>query len=165
MRFHHMCLVVMNLEESLKLYCDVLGFTSFYEEDIPGDDWVFSRKTLEDIFKINGAKSRCAVLSSDEGAILELQQPSVPDVQRTPREMLGYGYTGISELALKVSNIGEWFEKIKSAGYETQTNYIWSAGGTIKSFLFYDPDGNMIQLVEDLVDDMVSVIVDHTSSQ
>jgi hypothetical protein len=77
--------------------------------------------------------------------------------------MLRYGYTGISELALKVSNIDDWLERIKAADYETQTDYVWTAGGTIKSFLFFDPDGNMIQLVEDLVKDMAAVIAEHLS--
>ena len=163
MQFHHMCLVVKDMDESLKLYRDVLGFKVFYQATIPGDDWVFSRQTLEDIFRIKGAASFCAVMRAEGGAMLELQQPSVPDVQRTPHEILRYGYTGISELALKVSNIDDWFERIRAAGYETQTDYVWTAGGTIKSFLFFDPDGNMIQLVEDLVEDMAAVIAEHLS--
>jgi len=90
------------------------------------------------------------ILSSKEGAMIELQQPMVPEVQKVGKEQLQYGYVGISELALRVPNVDEWFEKVKAAGYELQTSYVWNAGGIVRSFLFYDPDGNMVQMVEDL---------------
>jgi hypothetical protein len=71
-------------------------------------------------------------------------------VQKVPVENLRYGYVGFSELAFKVDNIDEWFERVKSSKYELQTDYTWKAGGVVKSFLFYDTDGNMIQMVEDI---------------
>ncbi|MFD9514431.1 hypothetical protein [Streptomyces mirabilis] len=37
----------------------------------------------------------------------------------------------------------------RGPGCETQTDYIWSPLPGIRSFLFYDPDGALIQAVED----------------
>ena len=89
------------------------------------------------------------ILTSKEGTMIELEEAIVPKIKKVPKEQLRYGYVGFSELAFCVTNIDEWFEKIKSAGYETQTSYVWKAAG-VKSFLFYDPDGNMVQMVEDI---------------
>ena len=82
--------------------------------------------------------------------MIELQQPSSPMVQKVPVENLHYGYVGFSELAFKVDNIAEWFEKVTASPYETQTDYVWEIEGILKSFIFYDNDGCMIQMIEDM---------------
>lgn len=136
------------MDESLKLYRDFLGFTCFTDTIIP-DGFNFDQKTLDDVFHVEGAKSRMAILVCQEtGTMLELEQAIVPEVQKVPREQLQYGYVGISELAFEITGIEDWLKKVKAAGYQTQTDYIWSAAKRVKSFLFYDPDGNMVQMVE-----------------
>ncbi|EFK09379.1 glyoxalase family protein [delta proteobacterium NaphS2] len=149
MKIHHVCVNVSDMEESLKLYKDVLGFDIFIDEIIPEGD-TFEQHVLDDIFHLKGAKSRMVILASEDGTMIELEQPIVPKVQKVPKEQLQYGYVGLSELAFCVDNIDEWFEKIKAAGYETQTDYVWSAG-PLRSFLFYDPDGTMVQLAENVI--------------
>lgn len=155
MNFNHVCLIVSDTEKSIKLFRDVLGFTVKVDKIIPdgiGPDKYFGQQTLDDIFHSKDSKSRMVILVSDEGAMIELEEPLVPKVKKVPREYLEYGYVGISEVAFNVTNIDEWLEKIKAAGYETQTNYVWEImGGAAKSFLFYDDDGHMIQLFENIV--------------
>ena len=53
------------------------------------------------------------------------------------------------ELALTVSNIDAFVEGIRRRGFETQTDYIWSSSTRGRSFIFYDPEGNMIQMWEE----------------
>jgi len=152
MKIHHVCVVVSDMEESLKLYKDVLGFNVMLDRIIPDGSehgCFFEQQTLDDIFQIKGAKSRMVLIRSEEGSIIELEQPIVPKIQKVAKEYLRYGFVGISEIAFGVTNIDEWFEKIKTAGYETQTNYIWEYGGIGRSFLFFDPDGNMLQMNEE----------------
>ncbi|MFI8747600.1 VOC family protein [Pseudomonas sp. NPDC077186] len=151
MDFHHMCLVVSDMELALRLYRDTLGFSVYIDTLIPDEEGAFfAQGTLDDIFHVRGARSRMVMLVSTTGAKLELQQPENPQVQRTPREYLGYGHTGITELALRVSDIDQWFQTIRAAGYQTQTEYVWAVGGgRLKSFLFHDHDGNLVQLVEE----------------
>jgi len=151
MDFHHMCLVVSDMERALRLYRDTLGFSVYIDTVIPDkDEALFAQTTLDDIFHVSGARSRMVMLASATGAKLELQQPENPRVQRTPRAYLGYGHTGITELALRVSGIDEWFQTIRAAGYETQTEYVWAVGGgRLRSFLFHDDDGNLVQMVEE----------------
>lgn len=153
MQFHHVCLVVSDIKKALNLYCDVLGFSPYIDTVIPDGDGpqaLFSQSTLDDIFHVRGARSHMVMLVSPEGAKIELQQPSVPKVESVEKEQLRYGYVGISELAFRVQGIDAWFEKIRASGFETQTNYVWAvASGRLRSFLFYDFDGNMIQLCEE----------------
>ncbi len=153
MNFHHACLIVTDADKEIALFRDVLGFKVVVDTIIPGkDETFFNQRTLDDIFHVKGSSSRMVMLLHDDGAFVELQQPSVPKIQATPRKYLQYGYTGISELAFLVTNIDELFKKVKAAGYETQTDYVWDVpdgqGGIAKSFLFYDPDGAMLQFYQ-----------------
>ena len=100
MDYHHTCLVVSDTEASLALYRDVMDFRIVVDTTIPEGDsgGYFDQRTLDDIFDVDGANSRLVLLASRTGALLELEEPRVPAVQKTPREQLRYGYTGISEM-------------------------------------------------------------------
>ncbi len=153
MQFHHMAVFVSDMAEAVRLWRDVLGFKVAVETTIPdgpepGPRTYMYPALLDDIFKVEGAKSKMVLLMSDEGALIELQECENPAIQRTPKENLRYGHTGFHELGLLVDDIDGWFEKVRAAGYETQTDYVWTCASIGRSFLFYDADGNMIQLWE-----------------
>lgn len=153
MKFHHMAIMVTNLEEAIKLWRDVMGFelsvqTTIPDGDVRGPDTFMYPALLDDIFKIKNAKSRMALLSSSEGALIELQECLTPAIQKTPEENLRYAHTGIHELGLLVEDIDSWYDKIKAAGYRMQTDYVWDCASIARSFLFFDQDGNMIQIWE-----------------
>jgi len=89
MRFHHMCIVTADMDGAIAFWRDVMGFELKIDRMIPdgpepGPSVLADRKLLEDIFKTNGARSRVAVVVSEEGAQIELQQPSRPEVAITP---------------------------------------------------------------------------------
>ncbi len=153
MRFHHMAIFVAEMEAALRLWRDVLGFRVIKDSIIPDGPapapavYLYPA-LLDDIFKVKNARSRMAILVSAEGAIIELQQCENPAIARTPPEHQRYGHTGVHELGLLVTDIDGWFARIREAGYATQTEYVWPCGDFGRSFLFYDPDGNMIQLWE-----------------
>ncbi|MSR15547.1 MAG: VOC family protein [Gammaproteobacteria bacterium] len=153
MRFHHMAIFVSDMTEAVRLWRDVLGFkiavdTTIPDGPEPGPKTFMYPALLDDIFKVKGARSKMILLMSDEGALIELQECEVPAIAKTPPENLRYGHTGIHELGLQVENIDGWFDKIKGAGYQMQTDYVWACASIGRSFLFYDADGNMIQLWE-----------------
>ena len=89
-----------------------------------------------------------ALLTSPDGAMIELQCPKAPRIEKTPPENLRYGHTGFHELGFQVDDVDGWFEKVRAAGYRTQTDYVWPWAVTGKSFLFYDQDGNLIQFCQ-----------------
>ncbi len=153
MRFHHMAIFVTDIQKAMGLWRDVLGFRVITDRMIPdgpapGPGVYMYPALLDDIFKVEDARSNMVLLMSDEGAIIELQQCENPPIQATPRAHLRYGHSGFHELGLLVTDIDDWFLKIRAAGYETQTEYVWPCAGIGRSFLFYDDDGNMIQLWE-----------------
>ena len=153
MRFHHMAIFVTDIDAATHLWRDVMGFKVAVETTIPdgpepGPKTFMYPQLLDDIFKVKGARSKMVLLASDEGALIELQQCEMPLIEKTPPEKLRYGHTGIHELGLQVENIDAWFDKVRAAGYRTQTDYVWTCASIGRSFLFYDADGNMIQLWE-----------------
>jgi len=86
MRFHHMAIFVTDLDEAIHLWRDVMGFELAVETTIPdgpepGPTTYMYPKLLDDIFKVKGARSKMALLSSKEGALIELQQCEVPEIQ------------------------------------------------------------------------------------
>lgn len=117
---------------------------------------MFDAKTLDDILGVKNAATRIVVVADDSGAMLELQQAANPMTIKAPDNYLRYGATGITELALVVSDIDEFFQRVKDAGIKTQTDYIWSPEPGLRSFLFYDPDGALIQVMGETVEDAAS---------
>ena len=153
MRFHHMALYVVDLDRAIQLWRDVLGFSVEVAMTIPDGaepaPTVFaSARLLDDTTGVSGTQSRMALLRSAEGAMIELQQFETPRTELTPPDQLLHRYSGIRELGLEVTNIDGWFSKVRGAGYETQTDYVWSSANLGRSFIFYDAEGNMIQLWE-----------------
>jgi catechol 2,3-dioxygenase-like lactoylglutathione lyase family enzyme len=157
MRFHHMCLVVSDLEKATRLWRDVLGFEVQVDVEVPngpaisedgiqgGPETQATPRVVDDAFGVKDARCHVVLLANSEGAMIELMQTLNPNVQRTPKEMLRYGYTGFTELGLAVDDIQYWFDRVREAGYKTQTEYIWPSSSAGHSFLFYDDDGNLIQ--------------------
>ena len=80
--------------------------------------------------------------------MIELLQPEWPTVDATPKSKLLYRNSGIHELGLLIEDIDAFFEKVRAAGYRTQTDYVWSCANMGRSFIFYDHEGNMIQMWE-----------------
>ena len=146
MRINHVCVMVSDLDKSFEFYRDILGFTNvMYDVSEPG--MLFGGDVLDDVLGVQGAATRIIMVASDDGTLLELQQASNPATKKTPDEFLRYGGTGITELAFDVDDIDAFFDKVTAAGIETQTDYVWSPDPRVKSFLFYDPDGALIQII------------------
>ncbi len=151
MTFNHICIVVSDMEKAKHLWCDVLGFYAYSEMILPETTEPYSMfkvEEFEDIWGGKGCQSLMVGCVSAEGAFIELQQSLNPVAVKVPAEERRYGHGGIREIALTVTDIDGWFEKIQAAGYEVQTPYVWTLGNGTKSFLFYDDDGNQIQLVQ-----------------
>jgi catechol 2,3-dioxygenase-like lactoylglutathione lyase family enzyme len=141
-----MCLIVSDLGKAIAMWTDLMGFRLDKEFVAPHTGNAESEKLMGDILKIKGMKTKVALLSSPGGALIELQEPVNRPVRKTPREDMSYRHTGVRELGLEVDNIDAWYEKVRKAGYETQTDYVWTAGTLGRSFLFFDDDHNLIQL-------------------
>jgi catechol 2,3-dioxygenase-like lactoylglutathione lyase family enzyme len=147
MKFHHMCIMVSDVDKALALWRDTLGFKVISRRVTP-DEEIVRQEIMDDIVKVKGAKFENLILMSQDGAMMEINRSIVPETRISPKADLGYDKTGIRELGLEVEDIDQWFERVRLAGYETQTEYVWEAGPFGRSFLFYDQDHNLIQLFE-----------------
>lgn len=151
MKFHHMAIMVSDIDRALALWRDTLGFEVIQRRVTPDGEMV-DQQTMDDIVRVKGATFEFTLVMSNGGAMIEINRSIVPEMEVTPKEDLGYHRTGIRELGLEVTNIDQWFDKIKAAGYETQTEYVWNAGPFGRTFLFFDQDHNLIQLFERSLD-------------
>jgi catechol 2,3-dioxygenase-like lactoylglutathione lyase family enzyme len=153
MRFHHMCIVTKDIDEAIHLWRDVMGFELKVRMTIPdgeefGPTVMAPRKLLEDLYKMKGATATVAVLISKDRAMIELLEPHVPSVALTAPETLLYAHTGIHELGLVLEDIDGFFNRVRAEGYKTQTEYVWPCATMGRTFIFYDKEGNMIQIWE-----------------
>jgi catechol 2,3-dioxygenase-like lactoylglutathione lyase family enzyme len=154
MNFHHVAIFVSDMDQALGCYRDLLGLPVIVEGPLPdgeapGEGVSIYRTLMDELWQYEGARSRLTLLAvGDEGSFLELQQTLEPVPEKTPRERLGYHHTGIREVAFEVERIDDWFDKVVAAGFEPQTDYVWEIVGLGRTFLFFDPDGNLVQLWE-----------------
>jgi catechol 2,3-dioxygenase-like lactoylglutathione lyase family enzyme len=146
MLINHICIMVSDLERSLRFYRDLLGFENImFDSNEPGI--MFDAPTIDAILGAKRAKTRVVILTDEHGTVLEIQQASNPHTTKTPDKYLRYGWTGITELALTAPDIDDLWRKVTEAGIETQTSFMWAPQPAVRSFLFYDPDGALIQAV------------------
>ena len=155
MRIHHICLIVSDIDRAIRMWTHVFDFELESRFTAPDDAMAAApdsgfTELMEDIWGMKGARTKVALLSSPGGALLELQEAMNPPIRKTPLQYLDYCHTGIREIAFHVDQIDQWFDKVKKAGYRTQTEYGWSANETGRTFLFYDDDHHLIQLWENL---------------
>ena len=148
MRYHHICILVSDLERAIKMWTDVFDFkvdVKFVAPD--GDLGGSDTKLLDlmaDIWGMQGSKTTVALLSSPGGALLELQESINPPMQQTPAENFKYYKTNVMEVGFMVDDVDHWFNRVREAGYKTQTDYVWNSGAA-RTFLFHDDDHHLIQ--------------------
>src|SRR5260221_13083330 len=103
MPFHHVCVMVSDLNRSLPFYQGLLGFkNTVYDGTQPGT-W-FDGKTLDDILGTRNAATRIAHVTDDSGATLEVQQAPNPRTPQTPERILTYGANAITETVPAVTH-------------------------------------------------------------
>ncbi len=128
--FSHLCVSVRDLERSLSLYRDVMGFEVLMQRDkeIPG-------LGLLHVVAL-GSPSGNMELVSIEGA-----QNRPVDAERK----------GKWHFSIKVENIEEAIDMLVDMGYDVRKDRIdtdtnWIGGCTVKSVHFTGPDGEALEL-------------------
>jgi catechol 2,3-dioxygenase-like lactoylglutathione lyase family enzyme len=141
----HVGFVVKNLESSLKFYSDVLGL-KIYRQHTEEGDFINKLTGLKDV-KLEWVK----LIIPNGGLIELLQYHSHPDqdlsggLKRSESNRLG-----CSHVALTVSNLSKLYEDILLNGYTCKSEPIIAPGGKAKILYCNDPDGAILELIEDL---------------
>ena len=154
--FHHQMTTVKDMDEAIHLYRDVLGLELTARIIVPNDalsDDVGSQGVWADgidhVWEI-------ATLDNGKGAPIELCHPIYPEVvlngntDNSPvTGTTDYGFTGHTEQGFAVNDdINEWYKWIVANGYRPQSEP-WETSPGCMTFVFYDKEGNVIQLLED----------------
>jgi hypothetical protein len=100
MRFHHMAIFVSDMDAAVRLWRDVLGFPVMIDKSISDEQGVylaaeFHPEPPSDIAEPKMARSRIVVLSSSEGAAIELQQRKTPKLWKMHQSNPHYRRTGM----------------------------------------------------------------------
>ena len=163
MRIHHICFVVKDYDNYVKFWTDFMGWTVIMTAELPSVPGkgihIFTAEETDELFNHKDHKTRMAVLKSPTGdAMIELQAPYNPPPTLTSKEEHLYTTTGMNEFGLTVTDLDDWVQKIRAAGYKTTTSEIWLAVPTGevpapgvengRNILFHDPENNLIQLSE-----------------
>lgn len=141
----HIGFVVRNIEKSLEFYCENLGLEIYrrYTEEGP---------FIDNLTGIKNVRLEWVKLIIPAGGLIELLQyhsPHDPDVlseaSPSPSNKLG-----CSHVALTVQDLSILYTKLISNGYTCKSKPLLAPGGKAKILYCHDPDGAILELIEDL---------------
>jgi len=142
MSFSHFGLCISDLENSLRFYCEGLGFEQGVRFDI-GNEF---QKALE----VDGDVSVTSMFISRDGFNIELLHYSSPGVHGEPSK--SRNQLGLTHMSLYVDNVDAVGEKLVELGgtrlEETMTEVVNADGSVLKLGFFADPDGTRVELME-----------------
>jgi catechol 2,3-dioxygenase-like lactoylglutathione lyase family enzyme len=142
-RARHIGLVVEDIDRSLEFYQGVFGFPlrrRAYEE--PGE-------YIESLVGIKGVKVEYAKIEIAEGVILELLQYHSHPLKQTDAFYPSNRH-GCSHFALTVDDIDEVYNKLIAYGGHCNSRPLRSPDGNVRVFYAHDPDGIILELVQDI---------------
>lgn len=135
----HAGLVVADLEQSLKFWCDAMGFvvSRQMEESGPHIDAMMGLKDV----RVTTAK-----LAAPDGNLLELlcfhSHPDKPRWAGTPYS------TGFTHIALTVKDLDETLHRLVQFGASIPAEPQFSPDGQVKVIYARGPEGVLLELVE-----------------
>ena len=141
----HSAFVVKDLETSLKFYCDILGLEIYRR-------YIEEGEFIDNLTGIKNVKLEWIKLVIPEGGLIELLQyhshpdPDIPKkISRSSSNRLG-----CSHIALTVSDLATLYTKLVSNGFSCKSEPLLAPGGKAKILYCHDPDGAILELIEDL---------------
>ena len=139
-KMRHTGIVVKNLEESKKFYCDLLGFTVQRQMNESG-------KFIDKLLNLENVMVTTSKMILENGSMLELLEYKS---HSEPNEKKEITRLGCSHIALTVDDLDLLYDVLLSHGVEFNSGPLRSPDGRVKVVFCKDPDGNFIELVEEL---------------
>ncbi|MGE4357111.1 MAG: VOC family protein [Candidatus Omnitrophota bacterium] len=137
--FRHVCLRVKNLEKSLEFYRDILGLRVERIIELGGEypERILGVKGIRLVY----VKLRSVNQSKNSPPVFELH------FWKKPKKTIKPGYNHIS---FTVKNLSYEYKRLKKKGIKFISPPIKTPYTNTKVCFCYDPDGNLIELVEDI---------------
>lgn len=136
----HVGIVVANMDKALGFYRDLLGMKI-------KRDMLESGDFIDNILALKNVKVRTVKLSMSDGNLIELLHYESHPSHPVDRKICDLGYTHV---AFTVDNLDSEYERLKKTGVEFVSAPRTSPDGGAKVVFCRDPEGNQIELVEEL---------------
>ncbi|MFC1643981.1 VOC family protein [Candidatus Omnitrophota bacterium] len=134
----HIGIVVSNLDEALYFYKDILGL-KIQREMLESGEYIDKLSTLK------GVKVRTIKMCADDGNLVELLYYESHLGEYINRDICDMGY---SHVAFTVENLDNEYERLKKNGIKFKSIPQISPDRKAKVSFCYDPEDNLIELVE-----------------
>jgi len=136
----HIGIVVDDPEKTLCFYRDVLGLKTKRE-------MVEAGKYIDNLSDLKGVKVKTIKMSADDGNLIELLYYGSHPRKSINRDICDIGY---SHIAFTVENLDYEYKRLKEKGIKFNCIPQISPDGKAKVVFCRDPEGNLIELVEEL---------------
>lgn len=137
----HVGIVVTNLDKALEFYKDILGFyvvRKMYE----------TGEYIDNLLALKGVKVKTIKLAADDENLIELLYFESHSRKAINKDVCDIGY---SHVAFTVENLGYEYKRLKKKGVKFYCSPQISPDKRVKVVFCRDPEGNIIELVEELV--------------
>ena len=136
----HTGIVVSNLDKALYFYRDILGLKIRRE-------MIESGKYIDNLSALKGVRVKTIKMSADDGNLIELLYYESHPRKSINRDICDIGY---SHIAFTVENLDSEYKRLKEKGIKFNCAPQISPDGKAKVVFCRDPEGNLIELVEEL---------------
>lgn len=135
----HVGIVVSDINKSIYFYRDLLGLNILKDVNESGD-------FVDEILDLKGTRVRTIKLETKGiGGLIELLDFKSHSFKPKAKKIYS---VGISHIAFTVDDIDRTYQKLVEGGIKFTTVPQYSVDKLAKVTFCYDPDGNMIELVE-----------------
>lgn len=139
----HAGLVVRDLERSLAFYRDIIGLKVRARMTESGE-------YIEKVVGIPGAVLEWAKLECPEGSLVELIEYKKGMGPAEENEKASADRRGFSHVAFTVRDIEDMYRTLNGRGFHCNNPPETSPDGLVKVMYCHDPDGIIVELVEEL---------------
>jgi len=138
----HTGLVVRDIERSIAFYCDVLGLEVWRRAVEEGN-------YIDNVVGIKNVRLEWAKLKAPDRSLVELLQyhshPSAAPLENVPSNRVG-----CSHISFTVIDSEAIYQTLVEEGYDCNCAPQLSSDGQVKVFYCHDPDGIILELVQEL---------------
>jgi catechol 2,3-dioxygenase-like lactoylglutathione lyase family enzyme len=143
MKVRHVGITITDLEKSIWFYEEILGFKTVKEMDESGDH-------IDKFSGLDSVDVRTVKMKGSDGSMIELlHYRSHPEVN-TSNLKEKINKIGCSHFALTVPDLGQLYDKLIDNSCFVMCEPQPSPDGKVMLTFCRDPDGSLIELVEEL---------------
>ena len=143
MILRHVGITVSDLEKSINFYRDLLGFTVTKEMDESGDH-------IDNFSGLKNIDVRTVKMSGSSGAMIELLYYRSHPGSNMDNWQNNITRVGCSHFALTVEDLPTLYSKLLDNDFIVLCEPQYSPDGNVRLTFCRDPDGTLIELVEEL---------------